>query len=220
MGQEVATTPIQLIAAFCALANGGDLLRPRVVRAVVRPDGKRLQVFDKPELVGRPVSKQTARFMVETVLRGVVDHGTGRRAQLADYSVFGKTGTAQKQAEAGGYAPGRHVSSFVAGAPVGHPEAVVLVVVNDPSVGKDHYGGEVAAPAVADILEKTLSYLRVAPDRDNQRPRGETDGGWTSEPVASDAQVSLEAADRCVGDSLVPAPRFRSDALRSSTNLR
>jgi cell division protein FtsI/penicillin-binding protein 2 len=165
MGQEVATTPIQLIAAFCALANGGDLLRPRLVRAVVGPDGKRLQVFDKPELVGRPVSKQTARFMVETVLRGVVDRGTGRRAQLADYTVFGKTGTAQKQAEAGGYAPGRHVSSFIAGAPTGHPEAVVLVVVNDPTVGKDHYGGEVAGLAVAEILQKTLAYLRVSPDR-------------------------------------------------------
>ncbi len=166
IGQELATTPIQLITAFCALANGGNLLRPRVIRAVVGADGKRLQVFDKPELVGRPVSTSTARFMVETVLRGVVEHGTGRRAQLANYTVFGKTGTAQKQAETGGYTPGRHVSSFIAGAPASDPEVVVLVVVNDPSVGKDHYGGEVAAPAVAEILQKTLGYLHVPPDLD------------------------------------------------------
>jgi cell division protein FtsI/penicillin-binding protein 2 len=168
MGQELAVTPIQLVTAFCALANGGELLRPRIVRAIVSPNGKIVQVFDKPEVVGRPVARETAAFMLDPVLRGVVEsgRGTGHRAELAGYSSFGKTGTAQKQGSRGGYASGRHVSSFVAGAPAQDPAIVALVLVNDPSVGKEHYGGQVAAPATAEILHHTLVYLRVPPDRD------------------------------------------------------
>ncbi|MBI3463327.1 MAG: penicillin-binding protein 2 [Planctomycetes bacterium] len=168
MGQELAVTPIQLITAFCALANGGELLRPRVVRAVVGPDGKTVQVFDKPVVVSHPIRTETAQFMLDPVLRGVVgnEHGTGRRAELVGYSVFGKTGTAQKQSDQGGYAAGHHISSFVAGAPISDPQVIALVVVNDPSAGKEHYGGQVAAPAVAEILRHTLVYLRVPPDRE------------------------------------------------------
>jgi cell division protein FtsI/penicillin-binding protein 2 len=108
--------------------------------------------------------------MLDPVLRGVVEkeHGTGRRAGdiMAGYSIFGKTGTAQKQGDHRGYAVGRHVSSFVAGAPISKPQVVALVVVNDPSVGRDHYGGQVAAPATAEILQRSLVYLRVPPDRE------------------------------------------------------
>jgi cell division protein FtsI/penicillin-binding protein 2 len=168
MGQELAVTPIQLTTAFCSLANGGQLLRPRIVRAVVNADGQTVQVFDKPTVVSRPVRSETAAFLLDPVLRGVVenDKGTGRRAELIGYSVFGKTGTAQKQSDEGGYAAGHHISSFVAGAPIANPEIVALVVVNDPSVGKEHYGGQVAAPAVAEILRHSLVYLRVPPDRE------------------------------------------------------
>jgi cell division protein FtsI/penicillin-binding protein 2 len=166
MGQELAATPLQIITAFCALANGGELLRPRIVRAIVDPAGNTVQVFDKPVAVGRPVSSQTAQFMVETVLTGVVERGTGKRCQIPGYSIFGKTGTAQKLAEHGGYSHGHHVSSFIAGAPASNPQIVVYVVVNDPSKGREHYGGEVAAPAVKQILQQSLVYLRVPYDRE------------------------------------------------------
>jgi cell division protein FtsI/penicillin-binding protein 2 len=170
MGQELAVTPIQLITAFCALANGGEYLRPRIVRSVVGPDGHVAASFDKPVPLGRPVRAETAEFMLDPVLRGVVEssHGTGRRAAepLAGYSAFGKTGTAQKQGTSAGYAAGRHISSFIAGAPATRPELVALVVVDDPTIGKTHYGGEIAAPAAAQILRRALVYLRVQPDRD------------------------------------------------------
>ncbi len=166
MGQELSVTPVQLITAFCALANGGKLVRPRVVRAIVGSNGKTIQVFDKPEVVGQPIRAETAAFVLDPILTGVVDRGTGRRAQLAGYSVFGKTGTAQRQSEHGGYARGRYISSFIAGAPASHPEVVTIVVVNDPTQGKEPFGGKVAAPATAEILNRTLVYLRVPHDRD------------------------------------------------------
>jgi cell division protein FtsI/penicillin-binding protein 2 len=166
MGQELSVTPMQLITAFSALANGGELLRPRIVRAIVQPDGTRVLMFEKPEVMARPVRPETARFMVEEILTAVVDRGTGRKAQLAGYSVFGKTGTAQKQSPRGGYLKGRYISSFMAGAPAADPRIVVLVVLDDPSKGPEPFGGKVAAPAVADILRRSLTYLGVPPDRD------------------------------------------------------
>jgi cell division protein FtsI (penicillin-binding protein 3) len=168
MGQELSVTPLQLITAFSALANGGELLRPRIIRAIVGPDGKTVQVFDKPQVVGKPVRSETASYMVESVLTGVVERGTGKKAQLAGYSVFGKTGTAQKQSPNGGYMHHRYISSFMAGAPAPDPRIVVLVVLDDPRNCPDPFGGKVAAPAVAEILRRSLTYLNVPPDRDEQ----------------------------------------------------
>jgi cell division protein FtsI/penicillin-binding protein 2 len=165
MGQELSVTPMQLISAFSALANGGELLRPRLVRAIIRPDGRRMQLFEEPEVLGHPVRSETAEFMVQEVLTGVVDRGTGRKAQLSGYSVFGKTGTAQKQSPHGGYLHGRYISSFMAGAPAENPRIVVLVVADNPSKGTEPFGGKVAAPAVAEILRRSLVYLGVPPDR-------------------------------------------------------
>jgi cell division protein FtsI (penicillin-binding protein 3) len=166
MGHELSVTPMQLITAFSALANGGSLVRPRLVRAIVQPDGRRVQLFEEPEVVGQPVRGQTAKFMVEEVLTGVVDRGTGRKAQVSGYSVFGKTGTAQKQSEHGGYVHGQYLSSFMAGAPADNPRIVVLVVADNPTKGGgEPFGGKVAAPAVAEILRRSLVYLGVPPDR-------------------------------------------------------
>jgi cell division protein FtsI/penicillin-binding protein 2 len=166
MGQELSVTPLQLITAFSALANGGELLRPRIVRAIVGPDGKNVQVFDKPEVIGRPIRAETASLMVESILTGVVERGTGKKAQLAGYSVFGKTGTAQKQSPSGGYLHHRYISSFIAGAPANDPQIVVLVVVNDPTEGLEPFGGKVAAPASAEILGRSLVYRGVPHDRE------------------------------------------------------
>jgi cell division protein FtsI/penicillin-binding protein 2 len=167
MGQELSVTPLQLITAFSALANGGELLRPRIVRAIVGPDGKTVQVFDKPEVVSRPIRAETASYVVESILTEVVERGTGKKAQIAGYSVFGKTGTAQKQSPTGGYLHHRYISSFIAGAPASNPELVTLVLLNDPSKGPEPFGGKVAAPAVAEILARSLVYLSVPHDRES-----------------------------------------------------
>jgi cell division protein FtsI/penicillin-binding protein 2 len=168
MGQELSVTPLQLITAFSSLANGGKLLRPRIVRAIVQPDGRSVLMFDQGEVIARPVRDETAHYMVEQVLTGVVERGTGRKAQLAGYSVFGKTGTAQKQSPNGGYQRGHYISSFVAGAPASDPRLVALVVLDDPSKGPEPFGGKVAAPAVADILQRSLVYLGVPYDRETR----------------------------------------------------
>ena len=164
MGQEIAVTPLQLITAFCALAHDGWLLRPRIVRGVVDADGNVREDRSRPEPIRRVVSARTATRLRREALAEVVRSGTGRQAALADYEVFGKTGTAQIARRDGrGYEPGAFVASFVGGAPVDDPRLVVLVSIYHPTTGGSHYGGTVAAPTVAAILDETLPYLGVEP---------------------------------------------------------
>ena len=107
-------------------------------------------------------------------MRDVVLRGTGTRANLPGYSVFGKTGTAQKlDPQTGTYSADKYVSSFLCGAPAAAPRVIVLVVVDEPTTSGSHYGGTVAAPAAAEILRQTLSYLRV-PRNQFRRPNRET----------------------------------------------
>ncbi|MBX3442814.1 MAG: penicillin-binding protein 2 [Planctomyces sp.] len=159
MGQELAATPLQVAAAHAALANGGVLLSPHVLLQVDGPEPA------YPAVVSRPVaSEETARWLVQGPLVDVVRRGTGQKAKLAGYSVFGKTGTAQKQdPETGGYSHSRHIGSFVCGAPATSPRAVVLVAVDEPTRGSSTFGGIVAAPAAADILRATLESLQAPP---------------------------------------------------------
>jgi len=112
---------------------------------------------------GRPVVRpDVARLLHSDFLYSVVERGTARRAKLESYSVGGKTGTAQVACKDGrGYEPGAYVASFVGIAPVDKPRVVCLVMVDRPT--KSHYGGVVSAPAVAAIVERTLSYLGVPP---------------------------------------------------------
>ncbi|QDU49714.1 peptidoglycan D,D-transpeptidase FtsI family protein [Gimesia panareensis] len=173
MGQEIAVTPIQLITAHVALANQGKLLNPRLIRDQIdhnyfpRSEDEPAQV--RP-LVSTPlVSPEVADWLVRVPMVETVERGTGRRAKLDEYSVFGKTGTAQKpDPRTGQYSSQLHVSSFICGAPAHDPRVLVLVVVNEPSVGENHYGGTIAGPPAAEILRKTLLYLRVPFDRSSQ----------------------------------------------------
>lgn len=158
MGHEIATTPLQLITAHAALANGGQLIRPRIRL----PDSDELLT----ELVGMKeptISAETARWVVEHPMQEVVVRGTGQKAKIPGYRVFGKTGTAQCLSPEGGYVHDQYISSFICGAPVESPRFVTLVVVNQSSVGGETFGGRVAAPAAANILRQALIYLRVSP---------------------------------------------------------
>ncbi|MFN0197930.1 MAG: peptidoglycan D,D-transpeptidase FtsI family protein [Planctomycetaceae bacterium] len=167
MGQELGTTPMQMIAAHSALANGGNLMNPRLVLADIKPGVRWTPNVGLPVEQGMRISSQVvdeeiARWIVEYPMFETVQRGTGRKAKLKDYSVFGKTGTAQKfDFKTGKYSTEKHVSSFICGAPVHNPRLLVLVVVDEPSVGKDHYGGVIAAPAAREILHRSLIYLHV-----------------------------------------------------------
>ncbi|MBT6157105.1 MAG: penicillin-binding protein 2, partial [Planctomycetaceae bacterium] len=165
MGQELAVTPLQLIAAHAALANGGKLLSPRLVLGdmeAMEEFNRRPSPMATSQVVAKTVGAEAAAWVVSGPMRGVVQRGTGKKAQLPDFTVFGKSGTAQKHDPATGkYSTNRHVCSFVCGAPAENPRALVLVLVDEPTVGTSHYGGTVAAPAASRILQKTLLHLRV-----------------------------------------------------------
>jgi cell division protein FtsI/penicillin-binding protein 2 len=165
MGQELAVTPLQLITAHAALANGGKLLSPRLVLGdmeAMEEFGRRPSPMAASQVVTQTVGAEAAAWVVSGPMRGVVDRGTGKKAQLPEFTVFGKSGTAQKHDPATGkYSTKRHVCSFVCGAPADNPRALVLVLVDEPTVGTSHYGGTVAAPAASRILQKTLLHLRV-----------------------------------------------------------
>jgi cell division protein FtsI (penicillin-binding protein 3) len=158
MGQEVSLTPLQLARVAAAIANGGRLVTPRLVRRIGHPDG-RVETLAAPN-AERVLSEDTART-VRNLMVGVVDHGTGKKAAIPGFVVAGKTGTAQK-AGIGGYQPGRYVSSFVGFAPSENPRVVGLVLIEEPK-GR-YYGGDIAAPVFARVVSQALGILRVAPE--------------------------------------------------------
>jgi cell division protein FtsI (penicillin-binding protein 3)/stage V sporulation protein D (sporulation-specific penicillin-binding protein) len=155
IGQGIAVTPIQMAAAYGAIANGGVWVEPHLVDRV---GGRVLRRFKHRRVVSPAVDAQ-----LKTMLTGVVDeHGaTGNEAAIPGYTVAGKTGTAQVPGPHG-YTTGQYVASFVGMVPVKKPKIVVLVVVNDPTRGI--FGGTVAAPAFAEIAKFDLQYLGVPPD--------------------------------------------------------
>jgi cell division protein FtsI/penicillin-binding protein 2 len=166
-GQEITVTAIQLMRGFCILANGGRPVRPHIVKAVVDNEGNIVKMTKAPPPVGYCIDPEIANWIVTQALTGVVNEGTGRRAKLKKWQVFGKTGTANiaKTGERG-YAEHQYIASFIGGAPAEDPEVIVLVSFRRPdmSLGKGYTGGAIAAPVVGKILERTLTYL------ENSRP--------------------------------------------------
>lgn len=158
-GQGVSTTPMQMVMAYAAVANGGILMRPYVTRKVVSPQGEIL-VENQPQIVRRVISEKTAKLLA-SMLRDVTNEGgTGTEAKVDGFDVAGKTGTAQK-AERGSYSAKKRVSSFVGFVPADNPRLVSLVLVDEPEGSV--YGGIVAAPAFRNIAQGALRQLAVAP---------------------------------------------------------
>ncbi|CAM4509116.1 penicillin-binding protein 2B [Paenibacillus endophyticus] len=163
-GQGVVTvTPIQQVAAVAAVANGGKLLQPQIVKSITDPSTKTTTKIE-PKVVRQVISEETSRKVGEYLEQVVSDQekGTGKNAYIEGYRVAGKTGTAQK-VENGIYSTNKFVVSFIGYAPVDNPKIVVYIVVdepNDPLVG----GGRVAAPAFKQIVLKSLRKMGVAPN--------------------------------------------------------
>lgn len=163
-GQEISVTAMQLVRGFCILANGGRLVSPFLVRAVVNSNGKVTELKRPPPPVGYLVKPEVAKWVVGEAMASVINEGTGKRAQLDDWQVFGKSGTANiANSDSKGYNNRDYVASFIAGAPAEDPAIVVLVSVRKPnrSLGKNYTGGVVASPVAAKIIERTLKYLGV-----------------------------------------------------------
>jgi len=139
------------------------LLKPRIIDKVFDVDGK--VIFQsKPIRVRRIISKAVARQFIDEVLVNVVERGTGKKCKLEKWTVFGKTGTGQI-AGPDGYIEHAYTASFMAGAPANRPKVICVVSIYKPDYSIGHTGGEVAAPCVREVLQKTLSYLNVPPNR-------------------------------------------------------
>jgi stage V sporulation protein D (sporulation-specific penicillin-binding protein) len=168
IGQSIAVTPIQLLTATCAVANGGVLLRPHLVKEIRDPEGNVLKTF-QPEVVRRVLDQDKARQVAE-LLQAVVMKGTGRNAFIDGYRVAGKTGTAQVVGEGGGYVSGKYVASFTGFAPADNPRVAALVMVAEPQ-GGIYYGSQVAAPVFREVVRDTLHYLQVPETPGLEKPK-------------------------------------------------
>lgn len=157
-GQGISVTPIQLLSALNAIANGGTLMRPQLVSKIVDPNGFVVKEF-QPEPIRQVISKETSKEL-SLILESVVVNGSGFRAKIPGYRVAGKTGTAEKP-EAGRYSEKR-IASFLGFAPVEDPKIAIIVIWDEPDVGIS-YGGVVAAPVFQAILKDVLRYMEVPP---------------------------------------------------------
>lgn len=151
-GQRFTITPIQLVTAYTAIANGGKLMKPRLVKELTDAEGNIVKKFE-PEVIRTVISKQTSDTLRE-ILEGVVSKGTGKNAYVKGYRVAGKTGTSQTTKN------DVFIASFSAFAPADNPVICVLVALFDPK-GESHMGGAIAAPVAGKLVEDTLNYLGV-----------------------------------------------------------
>jgi cell division protein FtsI (penicillin-binding protein 3) len=214
-GQGIAVTPIQLATAYAAIANGGVIMRPYIVRTVTDPSG--LPVEHTPQALRRAVAPDAAHTMND-LLRKVVTapDGTGRLAQVANYTVAGKTGTAQMVNPATGeYYENRLVASFVGFVPAEEPRLVILVVLYD--VPDRHFGGMFAAPLFSQIAVSALRRLEVEPQQPTTAlasilPLSDSSNSWATDEHVSPSDVGAVATDGRM-------PNFIGLSLRSALAL-
>lgn len=160
IGQSIAVTPIQLITAFCAIANDGILLKPHIVKSIKNANGTNYSET-RVEEVRRTIDSPTDKILVG-LLEQVVAAGGGGKASVRGYRVAGKTGTAQKVNEDGyGYDEGKYIASFCGFAPVESPQIALLVMIDEPWGA--FYGGQIAAPVASRIFAQIFRYLRIEP---------------------------------------------------------
>ena len=156
-GQRFEITPIQMITAVSTIANKGTYVKPRIVKQII--DSETGEVTDVPvEETEGVISQKTAEDVL-SMMGSVVAEGTGKNAQVAGYSIGGKTGTSED-----GVNTGKYVTSFIGVAPVSDPEVVVLITLYNPTGEGGHQGGGVAAPIGSQVLGEVLPYLEVQKD--------------------------------------------------------
>jgi cell division protein FtsI (penicillin-binding protein 3) len=163
MGYEIAVTPLQLVSAYAAIANGGELLEPHLVKEVRSADGK-VVYRAEPRPVRRVMSGEVART-VQQMLLSVVQEGTATKADLETFDVAGKSGTARRTTGAAGYTTGNYTASFVGLFPAKDPQYVVLVKLDSPK-GAHYAGGDIAAPVTRVVLRAALASRDAALNRD------------------------------------------------------
>jgi cell division protein FtsI (penicillin-binding protein 3) len=238
-GQGLAVTAVQLVTAYAAIANGGLVMRPYVVKSAYDADGREVLVHT-PQVLRRAITPVVAHT-INQVLRGVVNgrNGTAHLARVADFTVAGKTGTAQMVDPATGtYYRDRLVASFVGFVPADDPKLVILVVLYD--VPRGHFGGLVAAPVFSEIASEALQRMAVAPayphvERASLFPAGSGPGFFpSSENEKNDSNLATgsdlapsgiadhnpaESVSDRLDENNLRIPDFRGLSLRSALAL-
>ena len=161
IGQGIAVTPLQMVRAFGAIANGGSMMKPHIVKSYSNIKGEVTSTTD-PEVVGQPIPEETAKTIAD-ILEKEVSEGGGTKAMVEGYHFGGKTGTAQKlDTKNGGYLAGRYIASFIGFGPVEDPKFVVLVAIDDSKKGSI-YGSQIAAPVFKNIVSQLVRYYQMSP---------------------------------------------------------
>ena len=207
IGQEISVTAVQILSAFAAVANGGRLMQPQIVRAVLDAQGREASVFES-KAIRQVISPETARELT-TIMTAVVREGTGHNAAIPGYDVAGKTGTAQKMDPATrrySHAPG--ILSFVGFAPADDPRMAMIVLLDEPK--NEKWGSEAAAPIFAAIGREALRHMNVPPRGTSPVPilRADSSAVEAVGAVPAIRLASLEVASDASG--VMPALQGRS----------
>jgi cell division protein FtsI (penicillin-binding protein 3) len=201
MGYEIAVTPLQLVTAYSAIANGGELLEPLIIKDVRNPDGE--VIYRARRRVIRRVMPTEIADSLQKMLRAVVAEGTAVKADLVNFQVAGKSGTARR-VEGGRYLAGNYTASFIGLFPADKPQYVVLVKLDSPKKG--YYGGDIAAPVIRIVLRAAVAArdaaldrggLLVAERKDTARPDSLTVASAASEStrVVEEPKVAIAGRD-------------------------
>ncbi|MFH1874272.1 MAG: penicillin-binding protein [Pseudomonadota bacterium] len=216
-GHGVSATPLQMAVAFAAIANGGEVLKPHVVKEIIDEEGK-IIYQRKKQVRSIALSKAAADLMKQMLQRVVEEDGTGVLAASSDYPVAGKTGTAQKVNPKGGYLKNKYFSSFIGFAPVEQPRVVVYVGLDEPK--GYYYGGQVAAPVFRNVVEEVLKYLNEPIQHQVVQVKAELNADMLAEGQVFSQQaaqeivqennniVSMDNQVKAVGKNMWQIPNF------------
>lgn len=208
IGQGIAVTPLQMLRAICAIANGGELLEPYIIDKIVMPDGRVLRQGQK-KVVRRVITEDVAGQM-RMMMEKVVSEGGGKPAHIAGYQIAGKTGTAEKLAEQGGYAPGEYIASFVGFVPAANPQYAMLVMLDTPQGA--FYGSQVSAPVFKDTLQQILVAKGIQPSTHEGLPSFEED-------AKDKAKAGKVPVMEFLPDNKVKIPDFTGLDMRQTAEL-
>lgn len=227
IGQSIAVTPLQLITAFCAIANDGILLKPHIIKSIKNANGTTYSETHVEE-VRRTIDSASDKTLVG-LLEQVVATGGGGKASVRGYRIAGKTGTAQKVSEYGdGYSEGKYIASFCGFAPVENPQVALLVMIDEPY--GSFYGGQIAAPVASRIFSQIFRYLRIEP---SDAPLGLDSDDLGAEVGEGDASIhgferrespkEIEPKPEPPREELAPevarVPSFYGKSIRESARL-
>ena len=212
IGQGIAVTPLQMLRAICAIANGGELVEPYIIKKVVAPNGDVIRE-GKKKVVRQVLTAQVAAQMRD-MMEKVVSEGGGKPAAIKGYRIAGKTGTAEKLADGGGYASGQYIASFVGFVPADKPKYAMLVMLDTPQGA--FYGSQVSAPIFRDTLQQILVAKGIQPFSSEGLPSFEEMNAVAAKAKKS---VSVTPQLQIMPDGKINLPDFKGSDMRKAIGV-